>query len=246
MNSRKDRSRHKRRWHWRSLLRWLLIAVLAFLLANILMVAGLRWVNPPTTAFVVQHNWAAFWSDDLDRARRQWVGWDDISPQMALAVIAAEDQRFPRHRGFDMDSIADAVADYRRTGRVRGASTISQQTAKNLFLWPGRSLFRKGIEAGYTVLIEGLWPKQRILEVYLNVAQFGPDIYGVEAASQAYFGKPASQLTAAEAALMAAVLPNPVRFRVDRPSEYVRGRQQWIQRQMRQLGDTRYLEQLAR
>jgi len=168
--------------------------------------------------------------------RHRWVDSAQISPHMKVAVIAAEDQKFPEHRGFDVESINDAMEDRERGGRVRGASTISQQVAKNLFLWPGRSWIRKGLEAYFTVLVELLWGKQRILEVYLNVAEFGRGVFGVGAASEVYFGKRAAQLTPAEAALLAAVLPNPKRLRVDAPSRYVRSRQEWIMEQMRGLG----------
>ncbi|MCC5808797.1 MAG: monofunctional biosynthetic peptidoglycan transglycosylase [Ectothiorhodospiraceae bacterium] len=229
---------------WRRVLLWSALLVTLLALISVLLVASLRWVNPPTTAFMLQHNWQTRGSDETGPARHAWVSWDNISPQVALAVIAAEDQRFSQHKGFDFQSMGEAVRTYREGGRMRGASTISQQVAKNLFLWPGRNMARKAIEAYFTVLIEFLWPKQRVLEVYLNVAQFGPDVYGVEAASQAYFGKPASQLTPSEAARMAAVLPNPVRFRLDQPSDHVWQRQQWIERQMRQLGGTRHLERL--
>lgn len=225
--------------------RWLGLVTALFLLGSALLVAPLRWVNPPTSSFVLQHDWAAWRAGEAVRAEQVWVPWDTISAHAALAVIAAEDQRFPHHHGFDFQSIGDAIAEYRAGGRVRGASTISQQVAKNLFLWPKQSLIRKGIEAWFTVLIELFWPKQRILEVYLNVAQFGPDTYGVEAASQRHFGKPAAQLNASEAALLAAVLPNPVRFRVDAPSAHVRERQRWIELQMRRLGGTRYLDRLG-
>jgi len=165
---------------------------------------------------------------------------DKISPWMALAVIAAEDQKFPEHWGFDVGAIQQ-VLDNNSGERMRGASTLSQQTAKNLFLWDGRSWLRKGLEAGMTVGIETVWTKRRILTVYLNIAEFGPGIFGAEAAAQRYFHKPASRLTIAEAALLAAVLPNPIRFRADAPSGYVRQRQQWIMRQMRQLGGEGFL-----
>ena len=156
---------------------------------------------------------------------------DEISPWMALAVIASEDQKFPEHWGFDVHAIQQ-VLDNDGSERMRGASTLSQQTAKNLFLWDGRSWVRKGLEAGLTVGLETVWTKRRILTVYLNIAEFGN--VGVEEASQRYFHKPASRLSMAEAALLAAVLPNPIRFRADAPSGYIR--QQWIMRQMRQLG----------
>lgn len=173
-------------------------------------------------------------------AHSDWVGHDEISPWMGLAVIASEDQKFPTHWGFDVAAI-ESVLD-NSDSRMRGASTLSQQTAKNLFLWDGRSWVRKGLEAGLTVGIETVWTKRRILTVYLNIAEFGPGIFGVEAASQRYFHKPASRLTAADAALLAAVLPNPIRYRAAAPSGYVRERQQWILRQMRQLGGEGFLQ----
>jgi monofunctional biosynthetic peptidoglycan transglycosylase len=155
---------------------------------------------------------------------------------MALAVVAAEDQKFPEHFGFDFEAIADAIEEGEKGRRLRGASTISQQVAKNLFLWESRSYLRKGLEAYFTVLIEALWSKTRILEMYLNIAQFGDGIYGVNAAAQTYFNKPPSALTIRESALLAAVLPNPVRFKVPAPSSYVQGRARKIERQMRNLG----------
>ena len=156
-------------------------------------------------------------------------------------MVASEDQKFPFHHGFDVSAIRDAIADADQGKRLRGASTISQQTAKNLFLWGGRSFVRKGLEAWFTVLIEVTWPKQRILEVYVNIAELGNGIYGVGAASQRYFGVPASRLDAHQAALMAAVLPNPRRLHVDHPSAYVQRRAQWIEQQMQQLGGTAYV-----
>lgn len=161
---------------------------------------------------------------------------------MQLAVIASEDQKFPSHWGFDMESINDAWEARER--RQRGASTITQQVAKNLFLWRGPSWVRKGIEAYFTILIEALWPKQRVLEVYLNIAEFGRGIYGAEAASRFFYGKSAARLTSADAALLAAVLPNPVRLKVAAPSAYVRARQTWIVAQMAKLGGVGYLRNL--
>ena len=169
---------------------------------------------------------------------------DQISPWMGLAVIAAEDQKFPEHWGFDVASIEQALAhNERNENRIRGASTISQQAAKNLFLWDGRSWVRKGLEAGLTLGIETVWSKKRILTVYLNIAEFGDGVFGVEAAAQRYFHKPASKLTRSEAALLAAVLPNPLRFKVSAPSGYVRSRQAWILRQMYQLGGESFMQQ---
>lgn len=212
-------------------------AVIALLLLAILL---FRFVNPPTSAFML-----AYQLDSPPRPlRHEWVPLSDISPWMPLAVVASEDQRFPHHRGVDVDAIRKAVSEYKAGEGLRGASTITQQTAKNLFLWNGRSFARKAIEAGLAVTIDGLWPKQRVLEVYLNIAEFGPGIYGVEAASQAYFGKPARYLSQAQAARLAAVLPNPKVLSVNSPSAYVQERVDWIQRQMAQLSGLRYLEGL--
>jgi monofunctional biosynthetic peptidoglycan transglycosylase len=172
------------------------------------------------------------------------VSLEQISPHAAIAVIASEDQQFPFHAGFDFDSIRDAVRESERGKRLRGASTISQQVAKNLFLWPGHSFVRKALEAYFTVLIEALWPKERILEMYLNVAQFGNGIYGVQAAAQRFWHTPARRLSSSEAALLAAVLPNPLRLHVDRPSRYVLARRDWILGQMRGLGGAGYLQAL--
>lgn len=211
--------------------------VIALLLLAILL---FRFVNPPTSAFML-----AYQLDNPPRPlRHEWVPLSDISPWMPLAVVASEDQRFPHHRGVDVDAIRKAVSEYKAGEGLRGASTITQQTAKNLFLWNGRSFARKVIEAGLAVTIDGLWPKQRVLEVYLNIAEFGPGIYGVEAASQAYFGKPARYLSQAQAARLAAVLPNPKVLSVNAPSTYVQERVDWIQRQMAQLSGLRYLEGL--
>ena len=212
-------------------------AVIALLLLAILL---FRFMNPPTSAFML-----AYQLDNPPRPlRHEWVPLSDISPWMPLAVVASEDQRFPHHRGVDVDAIRKAVSEYKAGEGLRGASTITQQTAKNLFLWNGRSFARKAIEAGLAVTIDGLWPKQRVLEVYLNIAEFGPGIYGVEAASQAYFGKPARYLSQAQAARLAAVLPNPKVLSVNAPSTYVQERVDWIQRQMAQLSGLRYLEGL--
>ncbi len=161
-------------------------------------------------------------------------------------MIASEDQLFPFHGGFDLNSIREAVRASERGKRLRGASTISQQVAKNLFLWSGHSFIRKGLEAWFTVLIEALWPKERILEVYLNVIELGKGLYGVEAASNRYFHKDAAGLSSSEAALLAAVLPNPIRLRADNPSRYVLSRRDWILGQMRDLGGSSYLQAVER
>jgi len=221
------------------------VLVVAFFVVSFAATLTLRWLRPPTTAFIVQARIAAFRADRANfHIRRQWVYWDAISPQAGIAVVAAEDQRFPAHHGFDLNAIGDALRSRANEGRLRGASTISQQVCKNLFLWPGRSMLRKAAEAYLTLLLEVLVPKRRILEIYLNIAEFGDGVYGVEAASEAFFGKPSSALLADEAALLAAVLPNPKRLRADKPSIYVRERQRWIVEQMQQLGGPAYLSGL--
>jgi monofunctional glycosyltransferase len=227
------------------LLKWLLVVLLAWVLITVMPVLLLRWLRPLTSAFMLEAEaeaWAA--QDHGYRTDFKWVSLEQISPHAAIAVIASEDQLFPFHAGFDFDSIREAVRESERGRRLRGASTISQQVAKNLFLWPGHSFVRKGLEAYFTVLIEGLWPKERILEMYLNVAQFGNGIYGVQAAGERFWHKPARRLSSEEAALLAAVLPNPLRLRADRPSRYVLSRRDWILDQMRMLGGPEYLRAL--
>ena len=199
----------------------------------------------PFSAVMVERQLGAWLSGDFGYvAHSDWVSMDEISPWMGLAVIAAEDQKFPEHWGFDVSAIEKALAhNERNENRIRGASTLSQQPAKNLFLWDGRSWVRKGLEAGLTLGMETVWSKKRILTVYLNIAEFGDGIFGVEAAAQRYFHKPASRLSLSEAALLAAVLPNPLRFKANAPSGYVRSRQAWIMRQMRQLGGESFMRE---
>ena len=225
------------------LLRRIALAVLALAALPTIPILLLRWWDPATRAFMLRARMEAA-DEPAFQLRYTWVDLDRISPHAAVAVIAAEDQQFPFHSGFDLESIRQAVRENAHRKRPRGASTLTQQVAKNLFLWSGPSYTRKGIEAWLTVLIELLWPKERILEVYLNIAEFGHGIYGVEAASQHFFRKPASRLTRYEAAALAAVLPSPRRFRADRPSPYVAERIQWILAQMQMLGGERYLQPL--
>ncbi len=212
------------------------ILVVVFVAAPAATLLALRWLPPPTTAFMVQKRIAAWWADERDPFRYRWVAWERISPHARLAAVAAEDQNFPRHHGFDMQAIEKAWEAHERGGKLRGASTITQQVAKNLFLTPHRTFARKGLEAWFTVLIEWLWPKRRILEIYLNIAEFGPGVFGIREASARYFEKPPDRLTEHEAAILAAVLPNPLRLHADRPSAYVLRRANWIEGQMRQLG----------
>lgn len=239
--SRRGRSNARRPLR-RRLLRALYVAAGGWLALTWLMVLVLRFVPPATTAFMLEHRFAA-WRHGHGPAAvgYHWVDWARVSPQLPIALIAAEDQKFPYHHGFDVQAIRSALDEADEGERLRGASTISQQTAKNLFLWGGRSFVRKGLEAYFTVLLELTWPKRRILEVYMNIAEFGDGIYGADAAARALFGEAPTQLTAGQAALLAAVLPNPRRFHADRPSAYVQRRAQWIAQQVQQLGGTTYL-----
>lgn len=226
------RTRAKRR-----LRRWLLHGLLALLLVQLVPIALFRWVPPPTTAFMLQARHGGLGDAPACRAvDYRWADWAAISGHAKLAVVASEDQRFPQHWGLDVGAIQDAVADGIGSGRIRGASTITQQLAKNLFLWPERSWLRKGLDAYLAVLLELGWTKQRILEVYLNTAQFGACTFGVEAAAQRFYGRSAAELDARQAALLAAVLPNPRVLRAHRPSAYLEERAAWIQTQMKGLG----------
>lgn len=220
----------------------LLAALLVFSVGSVLL---LRWVNPLTSAFMLRDRAVALLTGEPNyRFAHQWADWQRISTSAKIAIIAAEDQKFAEHWGFDFVSMQKAWQQNQRGRKVRGGSTISQQVAKNLYLWPGQSYVRKGIEAYFTVLIEALWPKQRILEVYLNSAEFGKGVFGVEAASRRYFGKSAAQLNSQESALLAAVLPAPKRLLVNKPSGFVRARQAWIRRQMTRLGGATMLRNL--
>jgi monofunctional biosynthetic peptidoglycan transglycosylase len=210
---------------WKKLKR---ITLWVFVL-HLLYIIMLRWVNPPITITQLT-NWV-----EGRGLKRDYVDFDAMSPNIRLAVMASEDQLFPDHNGFDIKSIKKALESNKKSKRVRGASTISQQVAKNVFLWQGRSWFRKGLEVYFTFMIELLWSKERILEMYLNVSEMGIGIFGVEAAAQKYFKKPASKLTRAEAARIAAVLPNPKKYKAEPASPYVARRTSWILNQMNNL-----------
>ena len=204
-------------------------ALLVAVLASAGLVLVLRFVPPPFTAMMLEQ------PGPLRDLQYEWRDRRQVAAAVARAVIASEDQRFLAHHGFDFGQLEIAIDEYRAGDELRGASTISQQVAKNVFLWSGRSFVRKGLEAYFTVLLEVCWPKQRILEVYLNVAELGDGVFGVEAAARRYFGVHASALSAEQAALLAAVLPNPRKLHADKPSSYVRGRQSWILGQMKLL-----------
>jgi monofunctional biosynthetic peptidoglycan transglycosylase len=227
-----------------------LARVLAWLIAlcvvvSVISVVLLRWINPPFSAFMAETQIAAWTSHDSSYvSRHHWVDLTQISPNLALAVVASEDQKFPEHSGFDVEAIEKAYELNKHSHRVHGASTISQQVAKNLFLWSGRSYFRKGLEAYFTVLIEACWPKRRILEIYLNIAEFGYGIYGAEAAAQRFFHEPAARLSRSDAAVLAAVLPNPEHYSAAAPSRYVQQRRDWILEQMQALGGPEMLGEI--
>lgn len=223
----------------RSIWRFIKRTILFLFITHILYVVILKWVNPPVTVTQI----VSFIKGN--GLKKDWAKYSDISSNAKLAVIASEDQLFPDHTGFDWKSIQKAMEyNQRKPGRVRGGSTISQQTAKNVFLWQGRSWFRKGLETYFTFLIERIWGKQRILEVYLNVAETGKGIFGIEKAAQTYFGKNASDLSAHEAASIAAALPNPVNYTVKPPSSYVRARAGKIVQQMNFLRPDRDIQAL--
>ncbi len=218
-----------------------LVAGLAlFLVLSVAWIGLYRVVNPPVTGLMLlRHGF-----DRPGTAWREWRPLEELGTHLPVAVLAAEDQRFAAHWGIDVTELRHALADALEGRGLRGASTISQQTAKNAFLWPGRSMLRKGIEAYFTVVMEALWPKRRVLEVYLNIIEMGDGVYGAERAAQHYFGKPAKALSREEAALLAAVLPNPRVLSPARPSADVRGKQRWILQQMENLGGARLLERI--
>lgn len=201
-------------------------------LAILVIVLPFRWINPPTTSFIVLYG-----GDDV---QHEWVAWGQISSAVPIAAVASEDQRFPSHFGIDVQAVREVLSG----GETRGASTITQQVVKNLYLWKGRSWFRKGIEAVLTVAVELLWPKRRILEVYLNVVELGPGVFGVGAAARIYFHKRPDQLTEMDASLMVVALPNPSRLSLSRPSSDMKARARWVRRQMSQLGGAAYLAEL--
>lgn len=221
----------KRHWAIR-LFRFLLFSALGFVLFSVLMVLIYKWVPVPGTPLMVIRKL----ENKETQIKHDWVSFENLSPHLQLAVVCSEDQNYLKHNGLDWGAIEKARKENESGKRVRGASTISQQTAKNVFLWPARNYVRKGLEVWFTLLIELFWSKERIMEVYLNSIEMGDGIFGAEAASQYYFGKNASKLSPEEAALIAAILPNPRRFSAKNPSAYTRGRQQFVLRQMRLWG----------
>ena len=217
--------------------------LILFVMLSLIQVLFFKWSDPVTTSIMTQRQIISFFSNDKSPVFR-WIGYNKISKVFALAVVASEDQNFPTHFGFDFEQINKALGERNERGRLRGASTITQQVAKNLFLWEGRSFIRKGFEAYYTLMIEIMWSKKRILEIYLNIAEMGDNIFGVAQASKVYFKKLPAQLTQLESVSIAAVLPNPKRYSVLHPSGYITRRQERIINQMSLLGGISYLDGL--
>ena len=224
---------------YRFFLKVLLLTILAFVLLSLLLVLPFRWVNPPIT-MVMADRWIT--STEDFQLRKTWLSWDEMPKHAALAVVTSEDQKFPLHSGFDLKAIQQALKERERRGGLRGASTISQQVAKNMYLWTGRSWFRKGLEVWFTLLIELSWSKQRILEIYLNIAEWGPGVFGLEAASQYHFGR--SNLTPMQAALLASSLPSPLNYNPARPAQHLHKRAEWNLQQQRRLGGLQWLAPL--
>ncbi|WP_213878433.1 monofunctional biosynthetic peptidoglycan transglycosylase [Pseudomonas sp. dw_358] len=228
----------------RALFRRLFKAALWFAAGSALLVLAFRFVPPPGTMLMVERK-VQSWSDGQPiELQRTWRPWGQISDDLKVAVIAGEDQKFAEHWGFDFDAIQAALAHNERGGTIRGASTLSQQVAKNVFLWSGRSWLRKGFETWFTVLIETFWSKQRILEVYLNSAEWDDGVFGAEAAARHHFGVGAAYLSRQQASQLAAVLPNPRHWSAGHPDAYVQSRAAWIRQQMAQLGGDDYLVHL--
>ena len=225
--------------------RWALVAVAAWLGVTVSAAFVLRFVDPPSSSLMLQRQLAAWLQGQRGFVLKQhWVPLAKLPSYVSVAVLSSEDQRFFQHRGFDVTEITHAVADHLDGEPLRGASTLSQQVAKNMFLWEGRSFVRKALEAYWTVLIEFMWPKSRILELYLNIAEFGPGVFGVGAAARYHFDCEAKQLSAEQAALLAAILPSPLKRSARQPSPRVLHKQQWILEQMPGLAQTRELAAL--
>ncbi|MDM1708048.1 monofunctional biosynthetic peptidoglycan transglycosylase [Thiopseudomonas alkaliphila] len=224
--------------------RWLFLASLIVIGLSIVSVLSLRWVNPPFSMLMLERKLSAISQGQSYALNYQWRDFDSFPDQLKLSVIAAEDQRFAQHRGFDLTAIKAAYRHNKTAATVRGASTLTQQVAKNLFLWSSRSWLRKALEAWFTLWIELFWSKERILTVYLNIAEWGPGIFGAEAAAQYYFQHSAPYLNPQQAALLAASLPSPLTRRPDQPTAQMLNSARWIQQQIRQLGGSHYLTQL--
>jgi len=232
--------RHLRGLTKKKIKRLILILIILFFAGSLLTTVFYRFVRPPFTPLMIIRLPQQLFSSDKVRLKKDWESLEDITPNMVLAVVAAEDQNFSHHNGFDYEAMKRAYQSNKKGRKIKGASTISQQTAKNVFCWPGRSYFRKGVEAYFTFLIEKIWGKRRIMEMYLNVVEFGNGIYGVEAASQFYFHKHARNLSVQEAASLAAILPNPRKWSPVKQGPYIKRRTAWIVRNMYNVERVRY------
>lgn len=234
---------------WKKIGRWALKLSAYFFIGTFVWAVLCIWVNPPFTAIMLNRKINAATEGRPAALSRKWVSYEEISPYMVLAVIATEDQNFPFHNGFDFEAISKAMEHNQKQAtkkrkRIKGASTISQQVAKNVFLWETRSWLRKGLEVYFTFLIETLWSKKRIMEVYLNVAETGNMMFGVQAAAKKYYGKPATQLNMEQAALLATVLPNPHKNNPAAPNSFMQNRKNWAISQMKRLGGKNFLQSL--
>lgn len=208
--------------------------VLVLLLLSVAVVLPFRWIDPPASMVMLERKWQQ--RDKPYTITQQWLNWRDVPRHAALAVVVSEDQNFPHHYGFDIEAIRKAIAERERRGHLRGASTISQQVARNMYLWTSRSWLRKGLEVWFTALIELCWHKQRILEVYLNIAEWGDGVFGLEAASRYHFGIPATQLSVWQSALLASSLPSPLNYDPAAPAPHLLRRARWNLGQQQRLG----------
>lgn len=235
---------HTLRFKSLKIFRYLALTLLALTVLSILSVLSVRWFNPPLSALMLEQQISAKLTGQHYRSQRTWLAWSKLPDHLKMAVIAAEDQQFAHHHGFDIAAIRAAFAHNQSASTMRGASTLSQQVAKNTFLWSSRSWLRKALEAWFTVWIELFWSKERILEVYLNSAEWGPGIFGAEAAAQHHFQVSAARLSNQQAYLLAAILPSPRTRNPKQPSAATARRAQWISKQVQQLGAGHYLKQL--
>ncbi|MBI4649451.1 MAG: monofunctional biosynthetic peptidoglycan transglycosylase [Bacteroidia bacterium] len=225
---------------FRTIFRFIWRTTLFLIITSIFLSITYRYINPPFTALMFIRLVQQMKNKKEICLKNCWIRYNSLPEYVGLAFIASEDQKFTEHSGFDFKSIEKAMKNYKKGKKIRGASTISQQTAKNVFLWPNRSWLRKGLEVCFTFFIELVWGKKRILEVYLNVVEMGDGIYGIGAASEYYFNKPASKLTKSEAAQIAAVLPNPRKWNAKKPGPYVLKRKNWILGQMNNIGEIKF------
>ncbi len=230
---------------FKSFFKGLKIAAITFFVLSVLAVLSLRWIHPITSSYMIQWQIDDWLNSNANKTScYEWVDYKKISPYIKLAAITSEDQNFPNHFGFALEQIKKAIQNYFRGEELRGASTITQQTAKNLFLYPAQNFFRKGLEAYFTLLMELLLSKERILEIYLNIAAFGDGIFGVKSATARYFNTTPAKLGKYQSALMVTALPNPDEYNLAAPSSYMYQRADWVLYYMDKLGGRSYLKRL--